>query len=75
MKVTLNYFKEDTGKWYTDAEDDISGESWEVISTLHEMLQRGIRPGLVDGHSFNVHVTVETPHGSMDHLFVRGKNL
>lgn len=80
--ITLDYFREDGGKWYSQGEHAIFYENdkpvpfWECTKRIQEMLDRGERPGLVNGYGFNVLVTVYGEFGPMQWLIVpyRGKD-
>lgn len=78
--VEFVYFK-DSGKFYSDGELDIpfvSGPEgsrpvtfYEVLAVVREMLERGERPGLVNGHDFHTLVTIYTEFGPLRALFTR----
>ena len=70
--VQFTYFKEH-GKYYSSAELDLPGTMMfhDVLAEIRAMLDRGERPGLVDGHDFHTLVTVYTEHGPLSHLFAR----
>jgi len=78
---TLDYFKED-GKWYSQGEyvifyEDLGEGERPVpfhrcVSIVQSLLDKGERPGLVNGYGFNVLLTVCTEFGPLQWLFVRG---
>lgn len=80
--VTLLYFKK-TGKYYsegelalpyTDTGDDCGPrpvQFHEALDHVAAMLNRGERPGLINGMDFDVLVTVYTEYGPLSHMFVR----
>lgn len=75
MKVKFSWYKS-TGKFYTDHEEDINAaDVYECLERIKDILNLGIRPGLIDGHHFNCLVEVTTVNGPMSHLFVRGQNI
>lgn len=77
MRVThvkLVYFK-DTGKYYSEGEIDLPHD-WlfhNAVEHICQMLDRGERPGLIDGHDFNALITVYTEFGPLPHLYIRNK--
>ena len=83
--VSLTYFKP-TGKYYSSGELDLPWPKEHVGNALAErrpvafhdalqqveaLLNRGERPGLVNGMDFDVLVTVYTEFGPLSHLFTR----
>jgi len=82
--VELVYFRE-TGKYYSEGELDLpykpNGQDdvrpWmfhEVLEHVADLLNRGERPGLVDGMHFDVLVVVYTEFGPLRFMFVRDKD-
>lgn len=74
MKVThveFTYFK-NTGKYYSSGEIDLTEmKFYEALEHVRGMLNRGERPGLVNGFEFHVLVRIFTEYGPLSHLFVR----
>jgi hypothetical protein len=79
--VKLVYFR-DSGKYYSEGELDLPDFAvkgvdrrqlhfHEVLKHVREMLDRGERPGLVEGHDFHVLVTVFTENGPLPCLMTR----
>lgn len=75
--VTLQYFKE-SGKYYSEGEhaipyeDDAPVPFYRCLEIIRGMLERGERPGLVDGYGFNTLVTIYSEYGPLPCLFMRG---
>ena len=65
-KVVLTYFKE-SGKYYSEGEY-LSNElhMYEIFAEVREMLDRGTRPGLVDGFDMP-YVLVQVPNHPHEH--------
>lgn len=60
FKVKLTYFK-DTGKYYSEGEyESRCLQLYAIWDEVRDMLRKGKRPGLVDGHSFP-YVLIEVP--------------
>ncbi len=64
MRVSLEYFKPDTGKYYSSGEYESSKkEIWEVYREVREMAARRKLPGLMDGSVFIIYIRVpDHPH-------------
>ena len=72
-KVELIYFKE-SGKYYSEGSYESEHEFfYDIVDEIKIMLARGKRPGLVDGHEFNVLAEINVKYGPLPHLFVRKK--
>lgn len=72
LRVELTYFKEGSGKFYSSAEyEPIAQEFYAALTEIKELLKKGSRPGLVNGHEFHVLVTIYWENGSLPHLFTR----
>lgn len=83
--VKLAYYRK-SGKYYSEGAHDLSSigtlpghppRMWYFYEALEEvasMLNRGIRPGLIDGMDFDVLVTVFTEYGPLSALFVRDED-
>ena len=83
--VKLVYYR-DSGKYYSEGEIDLADvcierrldsprrqlHFYEALKSIREMLDRGERPGLVNGYDFHVLVTVFTEHGPLSALMTRG---
>ena len=69
--IKFVYFKL-TGKYYSEGELDLPDLLFhEALEHVKIMLERGERPGLVDGFDFHTLVTVYTEHGPLPYLFAR----
>lgn len=66
--VKLQYFRSSGGKFYSEGEYETEKEFlFEIWDELkYDMLARGIRPGLVDGHD-GFHVLVNVPGHPHEH--------
>lgn len=74
MYIELNYYREDTGKWYSEGRTEIPidwDKHWEAVEYVIRMLKEGKRPGLIDGFTFDVLVTYYTIHGTITGLLKR----
>jgi len=66
MKVELTYFKA-SGKYYSSGSFETAHKPlFEVWEEVEEMLDRGKRPGLIDGHS-DFTVLIEVPEHEHNH--------
>lgn len=78
--VTLDYYKT-SGKYYSDGETWIPYENgvavpfFRCVEIVKAMLERGERPGLVDGFGFNTLVTVYTVYGPIRWMYIRGEDM
>ena len=69
--VKFVYFKE-SGKYYSEGALDFPyAPFYDICTKVREMLKRGERPGLIDGHDFDVLCTVYTDVGPLPVLFVK----
>lgn len=66
MKVNLTYFKK-SGTFYGRGNYEIESQPLYMIwESIERLLDSGIRPGLVDGHS-GFHVLIDVPEHEDNH--------
>lgn len=60
MKIRFTYFK-DTGKYYSEGYREAEKlHLHDMFAEAKQLLDSGVRPGLIDGHS-GFHVVVDVP--------------
>lgn len=74
--VKFQYFK-DSGKYYSEGEHFFADHLpfHDAVERSKDLLKRGVRPGLIDGHEFDVLLTVFTEDGPLPVLLVRGRTI
>lgn len=73
MKVKFTYFKEGSGKYYSEGEENCPNPYfYEMLDWAQLLLREGQRPGLVDGYEFDVLVTaMDGDIEGLSNLFTR----
>jgi hypothetical protein len=68
-KVNLTYFKQ-TGKYYAEGDYVTERENlWEIFGEVKTKLDKGDRPGLVDGKN-TFYAVINVPDHPKDHPFL-----